>query len=57
MKTILHLLCAALLLIGGPVLAEKPSRLLLSGPMSAVSNPLIHMVESGALAEIGRAHV
>lgn len=52
MKRTLSLLCAALLLIGGPALADKPARLLLAGPLSAVSNPLIHMVESGALNDL-----
>ncbi len=32
--------------------AEKLPRLLLAGPFASVSNPLIHMVESGALADI-----
>lgn len=52
MKRALGLLCATLLLIGGPALADKPARLLLAGPLSAVSNPLIHMVESGALNDL-----
>ena len=46
------LLCAALLLIGMPTLAEKLPRLVLAGPPASVSNPLIHMVESGALADL-----
>ena len=46
------LLCAALLLIGMPALAEKLPRLVLAGPPASVSNPLIHMVESGALADL-----
>lgn len=32
--------------------ADKLPRLVLAGPYAAVSNPLIHMVESGALADI-----
>lgn len=32
--------------------AEKVDKLMLSGPFAAVSNPLIHMVESGALSDV-----
>ncbi|WP_027590558.1 ABC transporter substrate-binding protein [Pseudomonas sp. RL] len=48
---LLYLLCAALLWVGAAQ-AEPRQRLLLAGPLSAVSNPLIHMVESGALADL-----
>ena len=51
-QTLLSLACAALLLLGAPTQAEPRQRLLLAGPLSAVSNPLIHMVESGALADL-----
>lgn len=33
---------------------EKIDKLVLSGPFAAVSNPLIHMVESGALKDIAK---
>lgn len=46
------LLCAALLVIAAPALADKLPRLVLAGPPASVSNPLIHMVESGALADL-----
>ena len=48
---LLYLMCAALLWVGAAQ-AEPRQRLLLAGPLSAVSNPLIHMVESGALADL-----
>lgn len=34
--------------------AEKMEKLVLSGPFAGVSNPLIHMVESGALKDIAK---
>lgn len=47
-----HLMIAALLAIAAPALADKLPRLVLAGPPASVSNPLIHMVESGALADL-----
>lgn len=44
-------LVAAFLAFAGPAQARLP-RLVLSGPYAAVSNPLIHMVESGALKDV-----
>lgn len=44
-----HLLMVVLLAAGTPALADKLPRLVLAGPSSSVSNPLIH--------KIGRAHV
>lgn len=46
------LLAAALAGAAGQAWAEKLPRLVLAGPLAAVSFPLIHMVESGALAEV-----
>lgn len=44
----------ALLLAAAAALAhsEKLPKLILAGPMASVSNPLIHIVESGALADL-----
>lgn len=44
-------LAAAFIAFSAPVAAKLP-KLVLSGPYAAVSNPLIHMVESGALREV-----
>jgi NitT/TauT family transport system substrate-binding protein len=44
-------LLAAFFSLSAPAQARLP-KLVLSGPYAAVSNPLIHMVESGALQEI-----
>ncbi|MCQ4273867.1 ABC transporter substrate-binding protein [Stutzerimonas degradans] len=52
MNVVSRLLLTVLLLASGPALAEKLPRLVLAGPSSSVSNPLIHMVESGALADL-----
>lgn len=52
MHIAIRLLLAVLLLASGPVMAEKLPRLILAGPSSSVSNPLIHMVESGALNDL-----
>lgn len=52
MRILSALLLAAALFNGSPAMAEKLPRLVLAGPSSSVSNPLIHMVESGALADI-----
>ncbi len=49
---IIRLLLSVLLLASGPAMAEKLPRLVLAGPSSSVSNPLIHMVESGALDDL-----
>lgn len=49
MRTLFFLLAMALGM--GNVQAKLP-KLVLSGPYAAVSNPLIHMVESGALKEV-----
>lgn len=40
------------LCLSGAAQAAKIPRLILSGPYAAVSNPLIHMVESGALKDV-----
>ena len=47
-------LAAALLVLPGSASARLP-RLVLSGPYAAVSNPLIHMVESGALSDVAES--
>lgn len=52
MNIVIRLLLTVLLLASGPALAEKLPRLVLAGPSSSVSNPLIHMVESGALDDL-----
>ncbi|MBA1263564.1 ABC transporter substrate-binding protein [Stutzerimonas sp. NM35] len=52
MHIAIRLLLTFLLLVSGPVMAEKLPRLVLAGPSSSVSNPLIHMVESGALDDL-----
>jgi NitT/TauT family transport system substrate-binding protein len=44
-------LAAVLLLSSGLAVAKLP-KLVLAGPYAAVSNPLIHMVESGALRDV-----
>ncbi len=43
---------AAVLLIWSGLAAAKLPKLVLSGPYAAVSNPLIHMVDSGALKDV-----
>lgn len=43
---------AALLSVGAHAAGERLPKLVLSGPFAAVSYPLIHMVESGALKEV-----
>lgn len=43
---------AAALLIWSGLAAAKLPKLVLSGPYAAVSNPLIHMVDSGALKDV-----
>ena len=48
-------LWAVAAVFSGPVLADSPARMpkiVLAGPFAAVSYPLIHMVESGALKDI-----
>lgn len=46
-------LCAlALVVTGAAVAADKLERLVLAGPPAAVSNPLVRMVDSGALDDI-----
>ena len=45
-------LMAAAVLASAPASADKLPRLILSGPFAAVSYPLIHMVESGALKDV-----
>lgn len=42
----------AFLVVTGTADAQKLPRLTLAGPSAAVSNPLIHMVDSGALADV-----
>ncbi len=53
----LHLLLslALFLCVAPPALAEKIPKLVLSGPLATVSFPLIHMAESGALAELAES--
>ena len=46
------LLAVTLATIAGLAQAEKLPKLILAGPYASVSNPLIHMVESGALSDI-----
>lgn len=43
---------AAVLLFSSGLAAAKLPKLVLSGPYAAVSNPLIHMAESGALKDV-----
>ncbi|MBN8477456.1 MAG: ABC transporter substrate-binding protein [Burkholderiales bacterium] len=45
-------MAVAMVLAVGPALAQKLPRLVLSGPMAPVSNPLVHMAATGALADI-----
>lgn len=45
-------LLLAMALVGVGVAHAKLPKLVLSGPYAAVSNPLIHMVESGALKDV-----
>jgi NitT/TauT family transport system substrate-binding protein len=47
----IFLVALAASLLATPVLAKLP-KLVLAGPYAAVSNPLIHMVESGALRDV-----
>lgn len=51
------LLAACMILLALPVQAQKLPRLVLAGPPAAVSFPLIHMVESGALADVAETVV
>ncbi|MDY0071529.1 MAG: MqnA/MqnD/SBP family protein [Thauera sp.] len=46
------LVLLALLLVTGLASAQKLPKLTLSGPMAGVSNPLIHIVASGALNDV-----
>jgi len=50
-------LAAVIFTLAAPVLAQsaKLPKLVLSGPYAAVSNPLIHMVESGALKDVAES--
>ena len=54
MKKIKKIIILSLLLITAPLVqsAEKLKTLTLSGPFAGVSNPLIHMVHSGALNDV-----
>ena len=55
LRPVAAVLGACLLAAASPALAAPASRLpqlILSGPSAAVSTPLIHMVESGALADL-----
>lgn len=48
-----HFIALALMVLCLPAWAEnKVDKLVLSGPFAGVSNPLIHMVESGALNDV-----
>jgi len=52
-RAVLHVcVVCAFLLVTGVVQAQKLPRLTLSGPSASVSNALIHMVDSGALADV-----
>ncbi|MCK2087473.1 PhnD/SsuA/transferrin family substrate-binding protein [Thauera aromatica] len=52
-RVALHLgVVCAFLLVTGIAYAQKLPRLVLAGPSAAVSNPLIRMVDSGALADV-----
>ena len=42
----------AFLIVTGTADAQKLPKLTLAGPPASVSNPLIHMVDSGALADV-----
>ncbi|HRP95969.1 MAG TPA: ABC transporter substrate-binding protein [Rhodocyclaceae bacterium] len=48
-------MAVALAAIAGQACADKLPRLVLAGPTAAVSFPLIHMAESGALADIAES--
>lgn len=48
----LLLAAASLLILAGSVQAAPLPRLVLAGPLAAVSFPLIHMAESGVLADV-----
>jgi NitT/TauT family transport system substrate-binding protein len=48
-------LAAAFFALAGPASAAKLPKLVLSGPFAAVSFPLIHMVESGALKDVAES--
>ena len=43
---------AAIATLAGAAHAQKLPRLVLAGPMASVSNPLVHMVETNALADL-----
>lgn len=45
-------LCLACWALASPAWAERLPRLVLSGPPAAVSTPLIHMLETGALRDV-----
>ena len=52
-RILLHIcVVLAFLVVTGTASAQKLPRLTLAGPSAAVSNPLIHMVDSGALADL-----
>lgn len=46
---------AALLPLGAPAAGERLPKLVLSGPLAAVSYPLIHIAESGALKDVAES--
>ncbi|MGF1642256.1 MAG: ABC transporter substrate-binding protein [Thiotrichales bacterium] len=53
MRRLLRLTFAlAAIALAGSAAAEKLPKLILAGPPASVSNPLVHMVESGALADL-----
>ncbi len=56
MKTIFNIttVIALSLVLTSTAFAQKLERLVLSGPFAGVSNPLIHIVESGALNDIAK---
>ena len=51
-RSLLAAACFGLLLVALPASAGKLPRLTLAGPAAAVSVPLIHMVDSGALKDV-----
>lgn len=52
MKRLLFIAFLSFVLVTSASATEKLKNLVLSGPFASVSNPLIHMVETGALADI-----
>lgn len=53
-RTKVKYLIISILIFCNSVSAQKVEKLTLSGPFAAVSNPLIHMVNTGALSDIAK---